>query len=543
MAKAFWVGEWLVEPDLNRISMLETQASIEPRVMELLVFLAERPDQVLPKRDILRAVWQQSYINDDVLLHAVSELRKAFGDDVRNPQFIETVPRRGYRLIAPVTTSTPATARPSIAVLSFSDLSADKDQEYFCDGIAEEITNSLARVAGLEVASRTSAFSFKGRSEDIRAIGRKLGVSAVLEGSVRKAGDRLRICAQLISVADGYHLWSESYDRRLEDIFAIQQEIARTIAATLQVTLSQGESDAIGKIPTADLLAYDYYLRGKKFFYQYKRKGIEFALRMFSQAIERDPGFARAYAGIADCFSFLYNHAGSQAIHREQADAASLKALELQPDSAEAHASRGVALALKGAYEEAERAFEAAIHLDPRLFEAYYFHARVVFAQGRLEEAVALYEKAMEVNPHDYQAPLLVAQSYADLGRQAEAEAARRRGIQIAEAKLRTSPDDSRALYMGANGLVALGQCEQGLEWAEKALAIDPDEPMVLYNVACIQSLAGRVEQAMQSLERAVKSGLTQRAWLEHDSNLDPLRNHPRYPALLELLPPEAPGA
>jgi len=540
MGREFWVGEWLVEPDLNRISKVEESRSIEPRVMELLVFLAERPAQVLPKREILRAVWQQTYINDDVLLRAISELRKAFGDDVRNPQFIETVPRRGYRLIAPVGASTPSATRPSIAVLSFADLSAERDQEYFCDGIAEEIINSLARVTGLQVASRTSAFAFKGRSEDIRAIGRKLGVSAVLEGSVRKAGNQLRISAQLIDVADGYHLWSESYDRKLEDIFAIQEEIARTIAATLRVSLTQGESDAIGKIPTTDLLAYDYYLRGKQFFYQYKSKGIQFALHMFSQAIERDPRFARAYAGIADCCSFLYMYAGSQPIHRERADAASRKALELEPNSAEAYASRGVALSLQGAYEEAEEAFETATRLDPRLFEAYYFHARVVFARGRLEQAVALYEKASEVNPNDYQAPLLVAQSYADLGRQPEADDARRRGVRIAEAKLRISPDDSRALYMGANGLVALGERELGLEWAERALAIDPEEPMVLYNVACIQSLAGRIEQAMESLERAVKSGLTQRGWVEHDSNLDPLRSHPRYPALLRLLTPRA---
>jgi adenylate cyclase len=391
-------------------------------------------------------------------------------------------------------------------------------------------------VKGLRVAARTSSFAFKGKLEDVRTIGRRLSVATVLEGSVRKVGNYLRIAAQLIDVNDGYHLWSERYDREFKDVFVIQDEISRSIAATLKITLSPKERDAIGRVPTTHLQAYDYYLRGRQFFYQYKRKGIEFALKMFSQAIELDPTYVRAYAGIADCCSFLYMYAGSHEVHRNQADLASLKAIKLNPESAEAHASRGVALSLQGAYDEAEQAFQTAIRLDPRLFEAYYFYARTAFIQGNLERAIELYAKASDVNPQDYQAPLLVAQSYADLGRHAEAEDARRRGIQLAEARLKLNPDEARALYMGANGLVALGEFDTGLEWANQALAMDPDEPMVLYNVACIQSLAGRNEDAIDSLERAVRSGLTQKNWLIHDSNLDPLRTHPRYCALIKLL-------
>jgi len=291
MAREFWVGEWLVEPDLNRITRSERTVSIEPKVIEVLVTLASQPGTVIAKKEILRSVWHDVYVSEDALLYAISELRRAFGDDAKNPQVIETIPRRGYRLIAPVTQSAPVTKlQPSIAVLAFADMSPEQDQQYFCDGIAEEIINSLTRVKDLQVASRTSAFVFKGKSEDIRKIGRSLAVGAILEGSVRKSGDRLRITAQLISVADGYHLWSERFDRELKDVFAIQDEIARSIASTLQVTLSQGEREALGKAPTEDLLAYDYYLRGKQFFYQYKCKGVEFALRMFAQAIERGPG-------------------------------------------------------------------------------------------------------------------------------------------------------------------------------------------------------------------------------------------------------------
>jgi len=537
MIREFRVGEWLVEPDLNRVTKADKIITIEPKVMAVLIYLADNPGEVLSKETIIRTVWPDTFVSDDVLTYSISELRKAFEDDAKSPHIIQTISRKGYRLIAPVTHQAPAPkSQPSIAVLAFSDMSPEKDQEYFCDGIAEEIINDLAHLKSLRVAARTSSFAFKGKSEDVRTIGRKLSVATVLEGSVRKAGNRLRISAQLISVEDGYHLWSESYDRDLKDVFAIQEEISRSIAATLKIALSAKERDAIARAPTTDIQAYDFYLRGRQFFYQYKRRGIEFALRMFSQAIELDPTYARAYAGIADCCSFLYLYAGSHEVHREQADSASRKAIDLNPESAEAHASRGVALSLKGEYSEAERAFETAIRLDPRLFEAYYFYARVTFVQGKLEKAIELYEKSSEVNPQDYQAPLLVAQIYSDLGHQTEAEAARRRGVQAAEARLKLNPDDARALYMGANGLVALGEYERGLEWTSQALAMDPEEPMVLYNVACIQSLAGRIEDAIDSLERAVKSGLTQKSWLEHDSNLDPLRHHRRYQALIKLL-------
>jgi len=534
MMREFRVGEWLIEPDLNRIRNAEKISPVEPKILEVLVCLASHPGEVLPKEKILRTVWPGTYVSEGVLTYSISELRKAFGDDAKDPRIIQTIPRKGYRLIAQVS-QLQQTARPlpSIAVLSFSDMSPERDQEYFCDGIAEEIINDLAQIKGLRVAARTSSFSFKGRTEDVRTIGRKLGVDTVLEGSVRKAGNQLRIGVQLLNVGDGCHLWSERYDREFKDIFTVQDEISRNIVAVLRVTLSAGESDAIAKMPTTDPQGYDYYLRGRQFYYQYKRKGIEFALRLFSQAIELDPAFARAHAGIADCCSWLFMYAGSHVAHCEQADSASLRAIDLDPASAEAHASRGVALSLKGEFDEAEAQFETAIRLDPRLFEAYYFYARTAFAQGRSEKAVRLYEKAMEVNPQDYQASLLVAQIYSDLGQDPEAEACRRRGIRLAEASWKLNPDEARALYMGANGLVALGEFDRGLEWARRALALDPDEPMVLYNVACIQSLAGRLEDAIDSLEKAVANGLTQKGWLEHDSNLSSLRKDPRYLALL----------
>jgi tetratricopeptide (TPR) repeat protein len=322
----------------------------------------------------------------------------------------------------------------------------------------------------------------------------------------------------------------------MEDIFTIQDDIAQSIVKALEVSLSSVEQAALGKPSTSDVKAYDYYLRGRKFFYQYSRKGMRFALELYSHAIEQDPQFARAYAGIAQCSAFLFQNAGGHAGDLEQADSASAKALELDPESAEAHAARGVALSLRGEHADAEQEFETAIRLNPDLFEAHYFYARDCFALGDYENAVRQYEEAMRARPEDYQSPLLVAGAFVALGRPADANAVRRRGIKLAEEHLRLNPDDARALYMGANGLVAVGEREQGLEWADRALAIDPDDAMLLYNIACIKSMALARAPALDCLERSVRAGLTLRGWVLHDTDLDPIRNDPRFEAVIKSL-------
>ena len=290
------------------------------------------------------------------------------------------------------------------------------------------------------------------------------------------------------------------------------------------------------KPQTTDVRAYDCYLRGRCYYYQYSPKFMEFALQMFMRAMEIDPDYAQAYAGLADCWSYVYLYSNRSEVVRAQADWASQKAVELDPGSASAQASRGLSLSLEKRSEEAEASFEKAIELDPGLFEAWYFYARHSFAQGQPEKAARLYTEAMRVNPDDYQAPLLVAQVFDDLGRKADAEAVRRRGIEIAERRIQLNPDDARALYMAANGLVALGEREKGRQAAERARSIRPDDPMLLYNVGCIFSMLGLVGPALDCLEKAAGSGLTQRGWYEHDSNLDPLRSQPRFQQILQGL-------
>jgi serine/threonine protein kinase/Flp pilus assembly protein TadD len=424
----------------------------------------------------------------------------------------------------------------SIAVLPFTDLSPEKDQDHFCEGIAEEIINALVKIKDLRVAARTSSFPFKGAVMDSRELGDRLSVGNLLHGSVRKAGDRLRISAELINVADGYRLWSERYDRELKDIFAIQDEIAQSIVDALEVTLSPMERRAIKQVATTNVEAYDYYLRGRKYFSQYRRQGIQFALQMFSRAIEFDPSYALAYAGIADCASFLYLNINRNEAIRAQADAASKKALELDPELAEAHSARGVALSLQGLHDEAEEAFENSIRLNPKLFDAHYFYARDCFTRGDFDKAIRLYEQAAAVSPEDYQSLLLVAQVYSDLGREEQATGARRRGVRVARERLELNPDDLRALYMGANGLVALGEREKGLAWAKRAMELEPDEPMLLYNLACIYALAEETETAIACLEKAIDRGFAHRMWLEKDSNLDSLRDDGRFQEMVKKL-------
>jgi serine/threonine protein kinase/Tfp pilus assembly protein PilF len=425
---------------------------------------------------------------------------------------------------------------PSIAVLPFADMSREKDQGYFCDGIAEEIINALCRVQGLRVASRTGSFQFKDAAADLREIGNALHVDSILEGSVRKSENRLRITVQLIDAARGFHLWSESYDRELRDVFAIQQEIARNVVRSLRVTLSPQEKGALAEVPTSHVQAYDYYLRGRSFYYRYGRHDIEFALQLFSRAVELDPEYALAHAGLADCWSYIYLYSERKDTVRLQAEAAGRRAVELAPETAQAQASLAVALSLGDHKEEAQAAFETAIRLDPTLFEAWYFHARQAFAGGDMPKAASLYEEAMRVRPEDYNSPLLVAQVYQELGRPEDARTARERGVALVEKRIDLHPDDARALYMGANGLVALGEKEKGLDWARRARRIDPDDPMLLYNLGCIHALAGDLENAIDCLERAASGGLLQKGWYEHDGDLEPVRSHPRFKALLERM-------
>ena len=308
------------------------------------------------------------------------------------------------------------------------------------------------------------------------------------------------------------------------------------ITKALRVILSEKEQRAIEKVPTADVKAYEFYLRGRQFVHQFRRKGFEYAQQMFARAIAIDPNYALAHAGVADCHSLLYTYWDPNPEHLRRADEASCKALEIDPDLAEAHVARGLAVSLTKQFAEAEREYETALRLNPQLFATYYFYGRACQAQGKLEEAAQLFLQACQLSPDDYQAAAHVGSVFAGLGRHADARTADQLGLKAVERHLELHPDDARALYLGASVLCRLGEPQRGVDWASRALAMDPEEPVTLYNVACVYALQGKAEKAIDCLEAALKHGFAHKEWIEHDSDLDSLHPHPRYHSLLQTL-------
>ncbi len=433
-----------------------------------------------------------------------------------------------------LTIRVPASAsKSSVAVLPFEDMSPARDQGYLCDGIAEEVLRALSRVPDLYVASRTSSFQFRGQAADIRDIGARLNVNTVLEGSVRRAGDRVRVTAQLVSVSDGYRLWGDRYDRDIEDIFAIEDEIAERIAQALEVTFAaRARPSGRGEFEP-DAEAYQLYLQGRSFIHQHRRKGFEIALQTFAQAIDLSPRYARAYAGIADCHAFLNLYFGHGAEAIEAADAASARALALEPELAEAHASRGFALFLRRDFESAERHLRRAIELDPRAYDPHYIFGRVCFSQARTPEAAQHFREAATIVPEAYDAWYLLGMCYRRMGEMSRLRDANFECIEAVKRWVRAHPDDTRAWTMGAAVLADMGEPERAAAWVERALAIDPDESIIRYNAACVYVALGRHDEAIACLEVAIRAGRIAADWMRNDPDLDPLRDDPRFAALV----------
>ena len=425
-------------------------------------------------------------------------------------------------------------AAKSIAVLPFANMSAEPENEYFADGMAEELISALSKIHSLRVASRTSSFAFKGKNEDIGDIGRKLKVSTVLEGSVRKMGNKVRIAAQLTNVADGYQLWSERFDRDMQDVFTIQDEISQAIFNALRVILSEGEKKAIERDRTVNMQAYEYYLRGRQFIHQWSRSGLEYARQMFRRAIEIDPEYALAYAGLADSCSLLYMNCDAREQNLTQGNVASRRALELGPDLAEAHLASGLTHSLSMRFTEAEREFEFAMKLDPTLFEAPYHYGRARVAQGEFAEAAKLFERACLLRPEDFQAPYFLAQCFLGMGMKEESRTMYRKALRLIDERLELNPDDARACQIGSGAAANVGDKESAAEYARRALAINPDDPLLLYNITCMYALFGEANQALDYFEKAVDKGYGQKDWVAHDADLDSLRELPRFKQILE---------
>ena len=426
--------------------------------------------------------------------------------------------------------------KPSIAVLPFTNMSGDPEQEYFSDGIAEDIITDLGKISRLFVVGRNTSFTYKGMSLQLTKVASDLGVQFLLEGSVRKAGDRVRVNAQLIDGPSGGHLWAERYDRNLTDIFAIQDEITKAIVDQLKIRLVPGEKQAIGQTPTDNVEAYTYYLRGRQYFHNSTRWFLNLARQMFERAIELDPMFARAYAGLAIAETRLAGWFG-EPIPIDQILANAGKAITLAPDLAEAQTARGEALSGMGRRPEAEEAFEQALKLEPNNFEANLFYARHWHRVGLSEKAVPYFTRATEVQPEDCQAPFLLYQTLRALGRGEEGQQYALMGLKRAEEALRRFPESSRPAQLGAAAMVSMGRMDQAREWMERALSIDPEDTHIRYNAACMWAQMGETEIALDLLERwASYVGRENLDWMQNDPDLDSIRGEARFQKVVELI-------
>ncbi len=426
----------------------------------------------------------------------------------------------------------------SIAVLPFVNMSGDPEQDYFSDGITEDIITDLSKISALFVISRNTAFTLKGSTEDLDRVAARLGVQYILEGSVRKVNDRVRITAQLIDGRTNGHVWAERYDRKFEDIFDLQDDISHAIVDALRLKMLPRERETLSQRPTFNSEAYRFYLMGRSFFHRGQtRRYLRLARQMFQRALDIDPDYAAAHAGIADCNSHLLD-AGDTTITTNEIFEQSERALALDASLAEAHASKGLALYTAGRYEEAEANFERAIALKPDLFEAYFFYGRNCFNRGQYAKAAELFGKAAERKSDDFRAYGLQSMCYQSMGQIEEMRTAARRALSRTEAAIAERPDDADALAFGAGLLAVLGETERTRDWAERASLIEPDDFYMHYNIACAFAILGEKDLALDRLDRIMGPATLKslREFMMHDSDLDVLRDHPRYIGMLKRL-------
>ncbi|HEU4704813.1 MAG TPA: TIR domain-containing protein [Sphingomicrobium sp.] len=464
-----------------------------------------------------------------------AELRDWTGDDApgwrKLAESVAILAGAGKASAGPTTRADSKARKRSICVLPFANMSGDAEQEYFSDGISEDITTDLSQVSALSVVARNTAFLFKGQAVDVCDVARKLGVSHVLEGSVRKAGQRVRITAQLIDGKTGDHVWAERFDRDLDDIFAIQDEMSKAIVAALKLKLLPDEKKAIEQRGTTSAEAYTLYLMARQYWVNGNYGDIrreQRVMRICGRAVEIDPYYAQAWALLAIAQSSLRYGFGSEV---DDGVAAAHSALAIDPTIAEAHCPMARRLEEKGRFDEAVGHIETALRLDPDSWEVNKEAARAHICAGRVAEATAHFERAVAVMESDVHAWGMLVTCYQALGDSEGLRRAAEMSVAEAEKVLAHDPSNGAAIGVGAAGFAALGQPERAREWMDRAMLIDPDNLNMRYTFACLLAAhLGDREGALRQLERVLAAGNSSVVrGAEADPALASVRGEPRF--------------
>lgn len=570
--RTYRFGDFTLEAGERQLLRGGRPVILRPKAFQTLRFLVERRGRLVTHDELLNSVWADTNVSEAVLTHCITEVRQALDDDPHQPRYLKTIPRVGYRFIAEIGTietsarasgSAAATAATAIAVLPFANISGDPENEYLCDGLSEELINGLTQVADLRVVAHSSSFAFKGRDGDVREIGRQLNVGSLLEGSVRKSGDRVRISAQLINAADGYHVWSEQYDRKLVDVFAIQDEISAAILETLKVKLLPARRPA--RRPTDSVEAYRLYLQGRTFWHRRFRGQTQQAMECFERAIDLDPRFAQAYTGLADCHSTLgvWAFAPPESVFPKARDLAR-RALDIDDTLAEAHASLAFVDTFFGwDWNAAGRGFARAIDLNPGSALTRLWNGHYLSIVGRFDEAFTEMRIAQDLDPLSPVVGANLGWTYT-LAHQYD------RAVDELRAVLGFDPANGLAHFYLGYAFAEMKKFRDAIRSFEKALEQTGGMPWLAESIGWVRGLAGNEKAARAALDDATRRMQTgyvpssalallhlglgdddavfdglEKGLAEHDALMvwiafmpafDRLHGHPRFEALLRAL-------
>ena len=582
----FRIGAWLVQPSLDAITRDGATVHLEPKVMEVLVCLAQHPGEPIPKEKLLQTVWPDTFVTDDVLTRSISELRRAFEDDARESKVIQTIPKRGYRLLAPVTFVNGTIATPggqeavrpadrsrrdaktinSLVVLPFTNASGDPDAEYLSEGITEAIINHLSQLSKLRVVPRNTAFRYKTREVDAASLVRELGVDAVVTGRIVQRGESLVVCSELVDLASEAQLWGERYNRQLSEIFSVQEEIAAQVSEALRLQLTGEEKQRLSRQPTQSREAYLLYLKGRYHCARRTAENLKRAVPCFQRAIQEDPGYALAYAGLAEGSILLTWANGLSLIEGiEQAKRAAHKAVEIDPHLAGGYTVLGFVSACDRDWATSELAFRHAIQLNPGDSLAHSWYAVSLTAMGRSDEAIASIRKAQQIDPLSLVLLHHAAWVHLHARRYDEATVYCREALEM-------EPNYPLCTFWLGIACTEKGMHEEALTFFQKtrkdglmdvlfvigaqghafaragrrAEAEDllrqlanPGQMLChdSYQESVIQVGLGEFEQALDSLDKAYQErSLSLACWAKCDPRLDPLRGYPRFDNLLRRI-------